>query len=92
MEITDVKIRRIFTEGELRAIMSVTFDAQLVVHDVKLIKSGDRIIVAMPNRKTTTGFIDIVHPVNADFRAIVEREVKNAYNAQADVTDKIPID
>lgn len=92
MEITDVKIRRVFSEGELRAIMSVTFDSQLVVHDVKLIKSGDRVIVAMPNRKTVTGFIDIVHPVNADFRSVLEREVKNAYNAHVEEVDKISID
>ena len=37
MKITDVKIRKIFDEGPMKAIASVTFDGQLAVHDVKVI-------------------------------------------------------
>lgn len=73
MNITDIKIRKLFSESELKVILSITFDNQLVLHDVKLIQSGDRTIIAMPNRRTPSGFIDIVHPVNAEFRAIIRQ-------------------
>ena len=36
MEITDIKIRRIITEGRLRAVVSVTVDNMLAVHDIKV--------------------------------------------------------
>ena len=40
MEITDIKIRRIITEGRLRAVVSVTVDNMLAVHDINVVQ-GD---------------------------------------------------
>jgi stage V sporulation protein G len=37
MEISDIKVRKTFDEGPLKAIVSVTFDNELAVHDVKII-------------------------------------------------------
>ncbi len=37
MNITDVKIRKLFEDGPMKAIASVTFDDQLAVHDIKVI-------------------------------------------------------
>ena len=37
MQITDVKVRKLFDEGPMKAIVSVTFDGQLAVHDIKVI-------------------------------------------------------
>ena len=34
MEITDIKIRKTFDEGQIKAIVSVTFDNSLAVHDI----------------------------------------------------------
>ena len=34
MEITDVRIRKISTDGKMKAIVSVTFDNEFVVHDI----------------------------------------------------------
>ena len=37
MEITDIRFRKILAAGKMRAIVSVTFDDFLVVHDIKII-------------------------------------------------------
>ena len=37
MQITDVRIRKINVEGKMRAVASVTFDNEFVVHDIKVI-------------------------------------------------------
>ena len=37
MEITDVKIRKTFDDQPLRAVMSITLDDCIAVHDVKII-------------------------------------------------------
>ena len=51
MKITDIKIRKIFTEGPMKAIASVTFDHQLVVHDIKIIYAKEKYFIVMPSRK-----------------------------------------
>ena len=83
MQITDIKIRKLFEEGPMKAIASVTFDGQLAVHDIKVIYARDKFFIVMPSRKNPDDtYRDIVHPINADFRAMLEREVIAAYEAE----------
>ena len=51
MQITDIKVRKLFDEGPMKAIVSVTFDGQLAVHDVKVINARDKFFIVMPSRK-----------------------------------------
>ena len=81
MQITDVKVRKLFGDSEpMKAIVSVTFDGQLALHDIKVIYARERLFIVMPSRKNPDGsFRDIVHPINADFRAQLEDAVLKAY-------------
>ena len=80
MEITDVKIRKLFDEGPMRAIASVTLDNQLAVHDIKVISAREKLFIVMPSRKNPDEtFRDIVHPINAEFRSELEGAVIKAY-------------
>lgn len=81
MQITDIKIRKIFTEGRLRAILSITIDNLIAIHDIKVVQGEDRFFVAMPSRRDENGtFRDVVHPISAEGRIFVENEVLKAYN------------
>jgi stage V sporulation protein G len=83
MQITDIKIRKFFDEGPMKAVVSVTFDDCLAVHDVKVIYARERYFIVMPSRKNPDGtYRDIVHPINADFRAHLEEAVIDAYHVQ----------
>ena len=83
MKITDVRIRKFFEEGPLKAVASVTFDGQLAVHDVKIINARDKLFIVMPSKKNPDGtFRDIVHPINSDFRTVLEDRVIAEYHAQ----------
>lgn len=83
MEITDVKIRKIIAEGRLRAVVSVTFDNMLAVHDIKIVQGDERIFVAMPSRKDENGvFRDIVHPISPSSRQLLEETILEAYSRQ----------
>lgn len=63
MQITDVRIRKINEEGKMKAIVSVTFDQEFVVHDIKIIEGQNGLFIAMPSRKMGEGdFRDIAHP------------------------------
>lgn len=82
MQITDVKVRKLFEEGPMKAIVSVTFDAQLAVHDIKVIYARDKYFIVMPSRKNPDEtYRDIVHPINSQFRASLEKAVIDAYYA-----------
>ncbi|MCQ2354919.1 MAG: septation regulator SpoVG [Clostridia bacterium] len=82
MEITDIKVRKLFEEGPMKAVVSVTFDRCLAVHDVKVINARDRYFIVMPSRKNPDEtFRDIVHPINAQFRQKLESAVVEAYFA-----------
>ena len=83
MQITDIKIRKFFDEGPMKAIASVTFDNCLAVHDIKVIYARERFFIVMPSRKNPDGtYRDIVHPINSRFRAELEESVIDAYHVQ----------
>ena len=80
MEITDVRVRKTYPEGKMRAIVSVTFDDQFVVHDIKVIEGQSGFLIAMPSRKTPDGeFKDIAHPINMGTRRDMQESVLRAY-------------
>ena len=80
MEITDVRIRKISTDGKMKARGSVTFDNEFVVHDIKVIEGQNGLFIAMPSRKTPDGeFKDIAHPINTTTREKIQTSILNAY-------------
>ncbi|MDE5582837.1 MAG: septation regulator SpoVG [Ruminococcus sp.] len=83
MEITDVKIRKIMSEGRLRAVVSITVDDMIAVHDIKVVQGDARLFVAMPSRKDENGvFRDIVHPISPFARKLIEDSILDAYAKQ----------
>ncbi len=83
MQISDIKIRKFFDEGPMKAVVSVTFNDCLAVHDIKVIYARERYFIVMPSRKNPDGtYRDIVHPINSEFREELERAVIDAYHVQ----------
>ncbi len=80
MTITDIKIRKIIPEGRLRAIISITIDGMLAIHDIKVVQGDARLFVAMPSRKDENNvFRDIVHPISPEARQAIEGQILEAY-------------
>lgn len=86
MQITDVKIRKLFDDGPMKAIVSITFDYQLAVHDIKVIYARDKYFIVMPSRKNPDeSYRDIAHPINAQFRTALEEAVIAAYHKEVEL-------
>ena len=82
MLITDIRVRKINSEGRMKAVVSVTFDDAFVVHDIKVIEGQDKLFIAMPSRKTPEGeFKDIAHPINAQMREQIQAAILDRYQA-----------
>ncbi len=81
MEISDIKIRKTMHDGRLRAVVSITIDNAIAVHDIKLVQGDDRMFVAMPSRREESGvFRDIIHPISSGVREKIEEQILEAYN------------
>ena len=80
MNITDVKIRKTYQDNRLRALVSITIDDSLAIHDIKIIQGPERIFVAMPSRKEENGtYRDIVHPISSLVRKNIEDIILSSY-------------
>ena len=89
MQITDIKVRKVFDDGPMKAVVSITLDGQLAVHDVKVINAREKLFIVMPSRQNPDGtYRDIVHPINAEFRSTLEREVIVAYKSELEALER----
>ena len=81
MNITDIRIRRIYQDTRLKALVSITVDNDLAVHDIKVIEGPERLFVAMPSRREESGtFRDIVHPITPEARRMMESMILERYH------------
>ena len=92
MNISQVKIRKMYDEGRMKALVSVTIDEVFAVHDIKVIEGPQRVFVAMPSRKEDGGsFRDVVHPITKQAREELEKAVLDSYyEALSQKTENMP--
>ena len=80
MEITDVRIRKVTDEGKMKCNVSITFDEEFVVHDIKIIDGQNGLFIAMPSRKVNEGdFRDIAHPILSETREKIKNAIFQEY-------------
>lgn len=92
MEITDIRIRRVSSEGKLKAYVTVTFDNCFVIHNVKIIEGKAGAFIAMPSRKTKTGeYKDIAHPICPEFRQKLQDLIVRSYERGDNSDEELPI-
>ena len=85
MQITDVRLRRVNSEGRMKAIASITIDNEFVVHDIRVIDGNNGMFVAMPSKRTPDGeFRDIAHPISSTTREKIQSAVLAEYERAAE--------
>ena len=81
MQVTDIRVRKVNSEGKMKAVVSVTFDEVFVVHDIKIIEGKEKLFIAMPSRRTKEGdFKDIAHPINTAMRDELQEMILAKYD------------
>lgn len=86
MEVTDVRLRRVNTDGRMKAIASITIDNEFVVHDIRVIDGNNGMFVAMPSKRTPDGeFRDIAHPISSSTREKIQSAVLAEYDKAGEV-------
>lgn len=91
MQITDVRVRRLNGDGKMKAIVSITFDDEFVVHDIKVIEGQNGLFIAMPSRRMGDGdFRDIAHPLVSETRNKIKDAVLDAYERALAEQENLP--
>lgn len=76
----------------MKAVVSVTFDDEFVVHDMKIIEGQSGLFIAMPSRKTPDGeYKDIAHPINSSTREQLQQLILEKYTqiSEEETTDTV---
>ena len=84
MEITDVRLKKFNTGSKMKAIATITFDNEFVVHEIKVIESQKGTIIAMPSKGKNGKFSDIAHPINSETREKITKAIMKAYDEAED--------
>ena len=89
MEITDIRVRKVDGNEKLKAYVTVAFDNEFAVHNIKVIESQNGLFIAMPSRKAADGeYRDIAHPINSATREKIQSLILEKYE-QASLEDDI---
>jgi len=87
MKLTGIRIT-LRNEEKLKAFVGATFDDCFVVHNIKIVRGKEGLLLCMPTRKTPSGAMrDIAHPVHSQFRAYLEGEIFSAYEKELAVEE-----
>ena len=89
MQITDVRVRKVVAkEGKLKAVVSITFDDEFVVHDIKVLEGEKGLFIAMPSRKASDGeYRDIAHPITSGTREMIQKLILAKYEEAMEVAE-----
>ena len=69
----------------MKAVVSVTFDNEFVVHDIKVIEGDKGLFIAMPSKKSADGeYRDIAHPINSHTRQMLQQIILESYEKAAE--------
>ncbi|MFB9327689.1 septation regulator SpoVG [Paenibacillus aurantiacus] len=89
MQITDIRLRSTNNDGRMKAIASITFDGEFVVHDIRVIEMEGRLFVAMPSKRTPDGqFRDIAHPITPAAREKIQAAVLAEYERSGSLAEQ----
>ena len=81
MQVTDVRVRMVSKDSKMKAVVSVTFDNEFVVHDIKVIEGEKGLFIAMPSKKSAEGeYRDIAHPISSATRYMISNAILEAYD------------
>ena len=87
MQITNVRLKKVNSGNKMKAVASVTFDNEFVVHDIKVIEK-DGLFIAMPIRQKRNG--GIIMSIKVGFNGF-GRIGKLAFQAALEKGDAVDI-
>lgn len=83
MNITDVRVKRIAGDTNIKAVASITIDNDFVVKDIRVVEGKNGLFVSMPSKKIGEKYVDISHPITSQSRSALFDAILNEYRQLA---------
>ncbi len=90
MEITSIDLYPTRSSDRVLTYASIVFDDEFVVHNIRLIQTEEKLIVAMPNEEYDGGFRDIAHPITQDCRKKIRAALLETYEDEIGPIEEEP--
>lgn len=87
--ITDIRMKNVQSTGKIRAIVTITLDNEIAIHDIRIIYANDKMFIAMPYKKDDINgeYRDIVHPISVAARNKLEEHILDEYQRLINTID-----
>jgi stage V sporulation protein G len=83
MQIEVIDIRKIMSDGNLKALADIKIGGNLVIKGFSVMNGRKGIFVSMPRRASKNGeWVDILKPLDASLRKEIEDKVLEAYDRE----------
>jgi stage V sporulation protein G len=80
MKITKVKIKPVPDKKRLKAMASITLDNELIINDIKIIQTTDRLCAEFPKPDISqNNHREYIVPLNCKVRKLLESSILCAY-------------
>ena len=84
MTITNIRFMKLFTDGDLKSVASVTIDDCLVIDEILVIRGESGLFVSMPCSRGRNGLVrNKIRLIGAEAKKAFEEEILEAYNDYA---------
>lgn len=83
MKVTNVTIIKVDREDQpsLKAYATIVIEGELLIRNIRIIEGKNGFFASMPSRRRSDGsYQNLVHPVNADLREVIETAIFSEYN------------
>lgn len=83
MKITKVKIKPVPNKNRLKAMASITLDDELIINDIKIIQTADRLCAEFPKPEISqNNHREYIVPLSCKVRSVMESVILGAYQKQ----------
>lgn len=82
MEITNVRVRMVRNKPRLKAVASITLDNSLILNDIRIVQTKERLCVEFPRNPYASDANKIeyvVVPLSMEVRSMLENEIIGKY-------------
>lgn len=84
MTITNIRFIKLFADGGLKAVSSVTIDDCLVIDEILVIRGESGLFVSMPCSRSRNGLlVNKIHLIGSEEKREFEEKIIEAYNDYA---------
>lgn len=80
MEVTNVRLTKVYRNDNLKGIASIVLDNELAVHRIRITEEKGKLVISMPNETMIREKnMCVAHPIKNETREKIEKAILKEY-------------